>query len=115
MLKKKQKPKKLTDQELGKIHKDQLDQAKAEFEKLEFEAQNDDGSVKVVANGKRVLKSITIEPELLSQGKEKIEESIINVVNQSLNIVREANIQLTGEVNRLFLKNAEHLKKTGRL
>jgi DNA-binding protein YbaB len=104
MLKNKSKNQKLTPKELGKLQKEQLDRAKTEFEKLEFETQNKEGTIKVVATGRRVLKAITLTPELLSQEKEKIEESIIDAVNQTLNIVRDANIQLTNEVARNFLR-----------
>lgn len=115
MLKKKTKAKKLTEKELGKMHKDQLDQAKAQFEILDFPAENTDGSIQVVATGKRVLKSITLDPSILNQEKDQIQESIVNVVNEALSKVREANIQLTSEVNRLFLKQVEQLKKMGQV
>ncbi len=113
MLKKKQKQKKLTPEDLGRLQKQQLDTAKAKFEELEFSSENIDGSIKVIATGKRVLKSITLAPELLDQEKEHLQDSIVNVVNDALFKVREANIQLTEEVKRVFMNQAKQFKKLG--
>jgi len=115
MFRKKPKMKKLTEEDLVRIYTAQLNQAKAEFAAKEFHAENEDGSVKVIANGKRVLKSLVIAPELLSQKKENVEELIVNVVNQSLYMVREANCQLTSEVKSIFESNIKQLEKSGRL
>lgn len=115
MLKKKQKQKKMNPEDLGRLQKQQLDAAKAKFEKLEFSSANIDGSIQVTATGKRVLKSITLAPEVLNQEKEQLQDSIVNVVNDALFKVREANIQLTTEVNRVFMNQVEQFKKMGQL
>ena len=115
MLKKKPKPKKMNEQQLGNLHKQQLDAAKAKFEELEFSSENIDGSIQVIATGKRVLKSIILSPETLTQEKEQLQDAIVNVVNDALLKVREANIQLTTEVNRLFINQVEQFKRTGQV
>lgn len=115
MFKKKKKQKRMSAEDLGRLHKLQLDAAKAKFEVLEFSSENNDGSIQVIATGKRVLKSITLAPELLNQEKEQLQDTIVNVVNDALFKVREANIQLTTEVNRVFMNQVEELKIIGKI
>lgn len=114
MLKNKQR-KKISPAELGKLQKQALDTAKKEFEVREFLSQNDDGSIQVVATGKRELKSITFTPEALNLKKEELQESILIVVNDALFKVRAANIELTNEVNQMLLQQVDQLKKEGRI
>ena len=43
--------------ELGQLFKKQLDEAKEQFQQLEFESKSEDGTVRVVATGSRKLKA----------------------------------------------------------
>ena len=88
--------------ELGRLFKKQLDEAKSQFEQLEFESQSEDGSVIVVATGRREIKSLSIAQEFISERKEQLEESVLSVVNDVLRKVKSANMELTEEVTRKF-------------
>lgn len=88
--------------ELGQRFKMQLDQAKAQFEQMEFESKSEDGGVSVVVTGRREIKHLSIEPEFFSEKREQLESIITAVVNEGLIVVREANKQLTDEVTRKF-------------
>jgi DNA-binding protein YbaB len=105
MLKHKNK-KKLNPHELGQIYKRQLDQAKLEFEQLEFPCESEGGEVKVVLTGRREIKALTITPEIMQGEKDRAEGLITAVINQALASVRDANIQLTDAVARKF--NAQY-------
>lgn len=96
------KKKKPNPQELGKIYKRQLDQAKQKFEQLEFESESEKGEVKVVVTGRREIKSLSLTPEIMQGQKEQVESLIATVVNQALALVRNANIELTNEVALKF-------------
>lgn len=100
------KKKKPNPQELGKIYKRQLDQAKHEFEQLEFPCESEGGEVKVVLTGRREIKALTLAPEIMQYEKDRAEGLIIAVVNQALTTVRDANIQLTDAVAKKF--NAQY-------
>lgn len=106
--------KKISEQELGQLHRRRLDEAKSAFELLEFSAQNDDGSIRVIATGKRVLKSIVFGSDLLKLDS-GVEEAIVLVVNEALSLVREANIELTSRVNNELMNEIRQLKKSGRM
>ncbi|WP_027156639.1 YbaB/EbfC family nucleoid-associated protein [Methylobacter luteus] len=101
MLKPKNK-KKINPQELGQIYKRQLDQAKREFEQLEFLCESEGGDVKVVLTGRREIKTLTLAPEILQGRKVQAEELITAVINEALASVRDANIQLTETVAKKF-------------
>lgn len=100
------KKKKPNPQELGQIYKRQLDQAKQEFEQLEFASESEEGDVKVVVTGRREIKTLSLTPEIMQGQKEQVENLIAAVVNQALALVRNANIELTNEVARKF--NAQY-------
>lgn len=80
----------------------QLDQAKVQFEQMEFESKSNDGGVSVVVTGRREIKHLNITPEFFTEKREQLEASVVSVVNEALRVVREANIQLTDEVTRKF-------------
>lgn len=115
MLQKKKKQKKMSEIDLGNLHRKQLNEAKCKFEALEFSSENNEGSIQVIATGKRVLKSITIDPELLNQEREWLQDSIVTVVNDVLLKVKEANMQLTEEVKEVFIGQVKQLQKIRRI
>ena len=88
--------------ELGQLFKKQLDEAKAQFEKLEFESKSEDGTVRVVVTGTREIKSLSIGQELFGSNKEQLGALVMSVVNDALRIVKAANIDLTNEVTTSF-------------
>ena len=108
MFGKKKKPNKINKKnstELGQLFKKQLDEAKAQFEQLEFESQSEDGAVSVVVTGTREIKNLSIAPELISAKQEDfnaLEVLIMLVVNDALRIVKAANMDLTDAVTKSF-------------
>ena len=102
MFGKKKKFNKKKSTELGQLFKKQLDEAKEQFQQMEFQSQSEDGSVIVVANGLREIKSLSIAQELMSDKKDELEELVLSVVNDALRIVRTANMELTDKVTRSF-------------
>ncbi|MBF6650442.1 YbaB/EbfC family nucleoid-associated protein [Methylobacter sp. BlB1] len=100
------KKKKPNPQKLGQIYKRQLDQAKQEFEQLEFPCESERGEVKVVLTGRRQIKTLVLAPEIMQGEKDRAEGLIIAVVNQALTTVRDANVQLTDAVAKKF--NAQY-------
>lgn len=61
-----------------------LEAAQEELEKLEVEGQAGGGMVVVKANGKQELVSIKIDPEILDEDIEMIEDLILAAVNQAM-------------------------------
>ena len=88
--------------ELGQLFKKQLDEAKLQFEQMEFQSQNEDGTVSVVVTGRREIKNLSITHELINDKKEELEALVTSIINEALRIVRESNIQLTNEITRKF-------------
>jgi DNA-binding protein YbaB len=88
--------------ELGQLFKRQLDEAKVQFEQMEFQSQSEDGTVSVVVTGRREIKSLSIAHELINDKKGGLEALVSFVVNDALRIVKAANIKLTDEVTRKF-------------
>ncbi len=88
--------------ELGQRFKRQLDEAKAQFEQLEFKSESIDGAVNVVVTGTREIKSLSISQELLGDNKEQLEALVMSVVNDALRIVKAANVELTEAVTKSF-------------
>ena len=63
---------------------DKLEAAQAELEKLEIEGQAGGGMVVVRVNGKQELLSIKIDPEILEEDVEMVEDLIVAAVNQAM-------------------------------
>ena len=102
MFGKKKKFNKKKSKELGQLFKKQLDEAKAQFEQLEFESKSEDGTVRVVVTGTREIKSLSIGQELFGSNKEQLEALVMSVVNDALRIVKAANTDLTDAVTKSF-------------
>lgn len=63
---------------------DKLEAAQAELEKLEIEGQAGGGMVVARVNGKQELLSIKIDPEILEEDVEMVEDLIVAAVNQAM-------------------------------
>lgn len=67
----------------------QMEDAQRELEAAEVEGSAGGGMVTVIASGKKLLKSITIEPEVLSEDPEMLEDLLLAAVNQAMQKVDE--------------------------
>jgi len=62
----------------------QMEKAQAELNSIEIEGQSGGGMVTVTVNGHKELVSLNIDPEILNEDKEMIEDLILAAVNQGL-------------------------------
>lgn len=62
------------------------------------EATSGGGAVKVVANGKKEIKEIIINPEVINEDVEMLQDLIIAAVNEAL---RKADEMMSSEMNKL--------------
>jgi|SRR6185436_12411137 len=72
---------------LGKLNevKKKMDEIKSRLDTISVDGNAGDGAVQVVANGNRIVKSVTIESSLLTPDrKEELQELIEVAVNQAL-------------------------------
>jgi nucleoid-associated protein EbfC len=67
----------------------QMESAQKELESKEVEGSAGGGMVTVVASGKKHLKSIKIDPEVLSEDPDMLEDLLLAAVNQALQKVDE--------------------------
>ena len=61
-----------------------MEKAQAELNSIEIEGQAGGGMVTVTVNGHKELVTLTIDPEILTEDKEMIEDMILAAVNQGL-------------------------------
>ncbi len=67
-----------------------MEQMQAELEKAEVEASAGGGMVKVVANGKHEILSVTIDPEVVDKDDiEMLQDLIVAAINQAHQKVQE--------------------------
>lgn len=67
------------------------ERAQAEIEALEIEAASGGGVVKVVMDGQKNLKSLTIDPEAVSKDDvEMLQDLVLAAVNEGARLVDEA-------------------------
>ena len=67
-----------------------MEQIQAALEQAEVEAAAGGGMVKVVANGKHEIKSITIDPEVVNkEDVEMLQDLIVAAINQARQKVQE--------------------------
>ncbi len=66
-----------------------MEEAQKELEAKEVTGTAGGGMVTVVATGKKTLKSIKIEPEILKEDPEMVEDMIVAAVNQAMQQVDE--------------------------
>ena len=62
----------------------QMEKAQAELNSIEIEGQAGGGMVSVKVNGHKELVELNIDPEILNEDKEMIEDMILAAVNQGL-------------------------------
>ena len=62
----------------------QMEKAQAELNAIKIEGQSGGGMVTVTVNGHKELVSLNIDPEILTEDKEMIEDLILAAVNQGL-------------------------------
>ena len=60
----------------------QMEKAQAELNSIEIEGQAGGGMVSVTVNGHKELVALNIDPEILNEDKEMIEDMILAAVNQ---------------------------------
>tara|TARA_B100000131_G_scaffold206649_1_gene198762 strand:+ start:149 stop:460 length:312 start_codon:yes stop_codon:yes gene_type:complete len=74
-----------------------------EIEELEVDGQSGGGMVKVIVNGKKRLVSIDVDPEVVKEDKDILEDLIISAINQALDsidkISKDKMGPLTGGLN----------------
>ncbi|MFQ6674548.1 MAG: YbaB/EbfC family nucleoid-associated protein [Fidelibacterota bacterium] len=68
---------------------ERLEAAQAELEKLEIEAQAGGGMVVARVTGKQELVSIKIDPKVLAEDVEMVEDLVVAAVNQALRTANE--------------------------
>ena len=62
----------------------QMEKAKEELNTVEVEGQAGGGMVTAVINGHKEIISLNIDPEILKEDKEMIEDMVIAAINQGL-------------------------------
>jgi hypothetical protein len=61
-----------------------INKAQEELKSLEVEGSSGGGAVKVVVNGKKDVKSIKIEPEILSEEIEMVEDMVLGAIKNAM-------------------------------
>jgi nucleoid-associated protein EbfC len=71
---------------MGKLHemKQKMEESKKKLDALIVEGEAGNGSIKIRANGNRIIKSIVIKEELLKGEKEELEELLVVAMNRTL-------------------------------
>lgn len=62
----------------------QMEKAQSELNLIEVEGQAGGGMVTTLVNGQKEILSLTIDPEILTEDKEMIEDMIVAAINQGL-------------------------------
>ena len=83
---------------MGKLQdmKQQMDQTKARLDNITVDASSDRDEIKVTISGNRKIKDISIDPVLLSQDKEMLEDLLVLTLNKAIekaDKVNEAEMQ----------------------
>ena len=81
-----------------------MEEAQKELEAKEVTGTAGGGMVTVVATGKKTLKSIKIEPEILQEDPEMVEDMIVAAVNQAMQQVDD----LTQNTLRRYYRRYEY-------
>ncbi|MDP6965897.1 MAG: YbaB/EbfC family nucleoid-associated protein, partial [Candidatus Marinimicrobia bacterium] len=78
---------------------EKLEATQAELEKMEIEGQAGGGMVAAVVNGKQELLSMKIDPEILDEDVEMLEDLVVAAVNQALSKAAEESQQRLSSVS----------------
>jgi len=92
---------------------DKLEAAQAELEKLEIEGQAGGGMVVARVNGKQELLSIKIDPEILEEDVEMVEDLIVAAVNQAMRKAGEESQKRLSAVSGGMIGSLGDLKVPG--
>jgi DNA-binding YbaB/EbfC family protein len=77
----------------------QMEEMQAELENVTLEASAGGGAVKVVVNGKKMINSLTISPDVVDPTDvEMLEDLIMGCVNEALRRIEEQNQQKMGQL-----------------
>jgi len=68
----------------AQMMQENLQKAQAQLAEMEVEGQAGAGMVKVVMNGKHDVKRVTIDPSLMSDDKEMLEDLVAAAVNDAV-------------------------------
>ena len=83
--------------------KKKINQVQDQLEKLDIEGQSGGGMVKVVVNGKKDVKSVVIDPNVLNEELDMVEDLILAAINKAMDnadkISKDKMSSLTGGLN----------------
>ena len=83
--------------------KKKMSQVQSEIDALEIEGESGGGMVKVVVSGKKTLISVDVNPEIMKEDKEMLEDLILIAVNNAIEkvdgISKEKMASITGGMN----------------
>ena len=83
--------------------KKKMSQVQSEIDALEIEGESGGGMVKVIVNGKKTLISVDVNPEIMKEDKEMLEDLILIAVNHAIEkvdgISKEKMASITGGMN----------------
>jgi nucleoid-associated protein EbfC len=91
--------------DLGNLMKMQreMKNIQKKLKKTKIEGVSSDGLVKATVNGEQKLLDISIEEELLSQGRKKVEKMVLDAVNDASAKIQDYSAaeikKLTGDLN----------------
>ena len=83
----------------AKQMQDQMMQTQKELEAMEVEGTSGGGAVKAVLNGKKELISIDIDPELMKDDKEILEDMIVASINQAQGKIDQLTQEKLGSIS----------------
>ena len=83
--------------------KKKMSQVQSEIDALEIEGESGGGMVKVIVSGKKILISIDLNPEVMKEDKEMLEDLILVATNNAIekvdSISKEKMSSITGGMN----------------
>ena len=83
--------------------KKKFNQVQNELEKMDIEGQSGGGMVKVTVNGKKDVKSVIIDPNVLNEEIDMVEDLILAAINKAMDnadkISKDKMASLTGGLN----------------
>ena len=83
----------------------EMERVQEELANLTVEGSAGGGMVKVVANGKQEIQSIKIDPEILKDDVEMVEDMIVAAVNQALTRAQELSQEKMANLTGGMLSN----------
>ncbi len=90
--------------EFGKMQ-EKMQQVQDELEEITVEGSAGGGMVQVTANGKQEILSVKIDPEILSDDVEMVEDMIVAATNQALKKAQEISQEKMSAVTGGLLPN----------